>query len=239
MEKDHSGLETLELFANAPHFNKWLFENISSYCQGNILEIGSGIGNISKLLLQQNLQVTLSDLRKDYCEQLLLDFGKNSNLQNVLQIDLSLKDFEKKYEQSLHKFDTVIALNVIEHIEDDNLVINNCKKLLKPNGRLIILVPAFMKLYNSFDKELGHYRRYNKKKLGDLFQTQHLQIIRIQYFNCAGILGWWFTGSILKKKIIPRNQLAIYEKLVPLFRLFDNLLMKRIGLSVIAVGSVE
>jgi len=239
MEKDHSGLETLELFANAPHFNKWLFENISPYCQGNILEIGSGIGNISKLLLQQNMPVTLSDLRKEYCEQLRLRFGENKNLQDVLQIDLSLKDFEKTYQQSLHRFDTVIALNVVEHIEDDSLVISNCKKLLKPNGRLIILVPAFMKLYNSFDKELGHYRRYNKKNLGGLFRAQHLKIIRIQYFNCAGILGWWFTGSILKKKIIPRNQLAIYEKLVPLFRLIDNLLMKRIGLSVIAVGRVE
>jgi len=237
MEKDHSGLETLELFANAPHFNKWLFENISPYCQGNILEIGSGIGNISKLLLQQNLPVTLSDLRKDYCEQLRLLFGQNRNLQNILQIDLSLPDFENVYAKLLHQFDTVIALNVVEHIEDDKLVINNCRKLLKPNGRVIILVPAFMKLYNSFDKELGHFRRYNKKNLGRLIQTQQLKIVMMEYFNCAGILGWWFTGSVLKKKIIPGNQLAIYEKMVPLFRLIDKLLMKRIGLSVIVVAS--
>ncbi|MBS1596899.1 MAG: class I SAM-dependent methyltransferase [Bacteroidetes bacterium] len=239
MEKDHSGLETLELFANAPHFNKWLFESISSYCQGNILEIGSGIGNISKLLLQQNLPVTLSDLRKEYCDHLRAHFEKSSNLQNVLQIDLSLTDFENVYRQSLYQFDTVIALNVIEHIEDDKLVISNCKKLLKPNGRIIILVPAYMSLYNSFDKELGHFRRYNKKSLAELFQSQRLKIARMQYFNCAGIFGWWFTGSVMKKTIIPKNQLAIYEKFVPLFRVMDSILMKRIGLSVIAVGIKE
>lgn len=239
MEKDHSGLETLELFANAPHFNKWLFENISSFCQGNILEIGSGIGNISKLLLQLNLPVTLSDLRNEYCEELRSRFSQDKNLQNVLQIDLSLVDFESVYEQSLHSFDTVIALNVVEHIEDDKLVICNCKKLLKPSGNIIILVPAFMKLYNGFDTELGHFRRYNKKKLGALFTGQGLKILHMQYFNFAGIFGWWFTGSVMKKKIIPRNQLALYEILVPLFRLMDNLLLKRIGLSVIAVGREE
>jgi len=238
IQKDQPGLETLELFANAPHFNQWLYENISHYCQGSILEIGSGIGNISKLLLQQNGSITLSDLRIEYCEQLRLHFGQYKNLLDILRIDLSLPDFANIYPKLLQQFDTVIALNVIEHIEDDKLVINNCKKLLKPGGRIIILVPAFFKLYNSFDEELGHFRRYDKKSLATLLQSQQLKIINIEYFNCAGILGWWFTGSVLKRKIIPRNQLDIYEKMVPLFRFFDKLLLKRIGLSVIAVAGV-
>jgi len=239
MERDHSGLETLELFAHAPHFNKWLFENISSYLQGNILEIGSGIGNISKLLLQTNLPVTLSDLRKEYCDKLQIQFGQEKNLKDIFQLDLSLPDFENVYQHMLHQFDTVIALNVVEHIKDDKLVMSNCKRLLRPKGRVIILVPAFMSLFNSFDEELGHIRRYNGKTLRDLFQTQHLKVLHIQYFNFAGILGWWFTGSVMKRKIIPRGQLDVYEKLVPIFRLTDSLLLKRIGLSVIGVAADE
>jgi SAM-dependent methyltransferase len=133
----------------------------------------------------------------------------------------------------------VIALNVVEHIENDKLAVANCGKLLKPKGRIIILVPACMKLYNSFDKELGHFRRYDKKSLIRLIQTQPLKIVHTKYFNVGGILGWWFTGSILKKKTIPRNQLAIYEMLVPLFRFVDQLLLKRIGLSVIAIASTD
>jgi SAM-dependent methyltransferase len=236
IQKDQSGLETLQLFANAPHFNKWLFDNISPYCQGSTLEIGSGIGNISKLLLQQNLPVTLSDLRLEYCEYLRSHFADNRNLQNVSQVDLSLTDFENVYPQLQHQFDTVIALNVVEHIENDKLAVANCEKLLKSKGRIIILVPAYTKLYNSFDKALGHFRRYDKKSLIRLIQSQPLKIVHTEHFNCGGILGWWFTGSILGKPTIPPNQLAVYEKLVPLFRFIDQLVFKRIGLSVIAVA---
>jgi SAM-dependent methyltransferase len=235
-QKDPAGLETLELFSNAPSFNRWLFESIVPYCQGSILEIGSGIGNISRYLLQQPGPVFLSDLRVEYCDTLRGLFGNSSNLGAVFQLDLSLPDFEDKYAQWMHQFDTVVALNVIEHIRADGLAVTNCKKLLKKNGHLIVLVPAYNWLFNSLDLELGHFKRYQKKSLKKLLESQGMEVSRSRYFNAAAIPGWWFSGSVLKKKIVPYHQLRIYNKLVPLFRMIDRLLMQNTGLSVIAVA---
>ena len=136
----------------------------------------------------------------------------------------------------LGKFDTIIALNVVEHIENDNEAIQNCYQMLKPNGKLIILVPAFQKLYNTLDKELGHFRRYTKISLGNLLEKENLKVVHTSYFNSTGIPGWFFAGSILRRKLIPENELLIFNKLVSIFRLFDKITKYYFGLSVIAVG---
>ena len=233
---DAAGLETLEIFAGTDKFNAWLFETLTRDCKSNILEIGSGIGNISSLLLQKFSQVTLSDLRSEYCERLLEKFHGNGHLKSVEQIDLSEIEFEKKYPRLQESYDSVIASNVIEHIEDDHLAIRNCGKMLKKNGRLAVLVPAYQALYNGFDKELGHYRRYNKKLLTQVFLDEGFEVVHRQYFNFAGIFGWWFSGTVLNKKILPKNQLVLYNKLTPLIKLADRVVMSRAGLSVIVVG---
>jgi SAM-dependent methyltransferase len=203
---DPAGLETLELFEQAPHFNQWLYNEIAPYCRGSILEIGSGIGNISRFFLQQKGQVTLSDLRIEYCNKLRVLFTGRPNLSAVVQLDLSLPDFEQAYPSLLQQFDTVVALNVIEHIENDGLAVSNCRKLLRKNGQLVVLVPAYAGLYNSLDKELGHFRRYSGKRLKNLVEAQGLSVVHTQYFNLAGVGGWWFSGSLLKKNsYLPNN----------------------------------
>jgi SAM-dependent methyltransferase len=234
---DPSGWETLELFANAPAFNRWLFDRISTFCKGEVLEVGSGIGNISGLLMDKQPKISLSDLRIEYCQFLEKKFAANPHLRGVYQIDLSLPDFDSRYPELLYRFDTVIALNVVEHIEQDLRAVQNAKKLLRNEGKLIILVPAGPCLYNTFDRELGHYRRYTKTSVSGLLATARLTQIHANYFNFGGILGWWFSGSVLKKKIIPRSQLKLYNQLVPFFRMIDQLVGQTAGLSVIAVAT--
>lgn len=235
-EEKHAGLETLELFSGADVFNEWLFNNITDYCKGTTLEIGSGIGNISKYLLAQNDKVALSDLSEDYCSILKKKFSHNPNLLAIHQIDLASPEFEEKYGVLFQSFETIVALNVVEHIKNDVLAVDNCKKLLKNDGRLIVLVPAYQFLFNDFDTELGHYRRYTRKSLRLLLEHQQFDVIVTKYFNAFGMIGWWFTGSLLKKKIIPKWQLQFFNKFVPLFKLIDKLLLQRTGLSVIAVA---
>ncbi|HZE83207.1 MAG TPA: class I SAM-dependent methyltransferase [Puia sp.] len=236
-QEDHEiGLETLELFAHTDHFNRWLFGELAPYCKGHILEIGSGIGNISSLILERFDKVSLSDLRDDYCEMLRKRFDRNGNLEKIYTLDLAEKEIGKIFPELLNSFDTILTSNVIEHIKDDRLAIRNCHKLLKPGGRLIVLVPAHHLLYNSFDAMLGHYRRYTRNTLTGLMQNEGFSIAHTRYFNAIGVAGWWFSGTILRKKILPENQLALYEKLIPLIRLADTLTMHRLGLSVIAVG---
>ena len=234
---DPSGWETLELFANAPAFNRWLFDQISPFCKGEVLEVGSGIGNISGLLLDKRLKISLSDLRMEYCAFLEKKFGGNPYLRSVYQIDFSLPDFDSRYPDLLNCFDTVIALNVVEHIEQDLRAVQNAKKLLRNQGTLIILVPAGPSLYNRFDRELGHYKRYTKTMVSGLLTTSGLTQIHANYFNFGGILGWWFSGAVLKKKIIPLSQLKLYNQLVPIFRMIDQLVAHTAGLSVIAVAT--
>ena len=233
---DVAGQETLERFANAPAFNRWLYQNISNYCSGRILEIGSGIGNISSLLLADHQRVTLSDLRQPYCDKLQQRFGQHPHFEGALQLDIAPSDFELHHPELLQQFDTVIALNVVEHIQDDASALNNCKKLLRNNGRLIILVPAYQFLYNTFDEELGHYKRYTRKELGERMRAAGMDLVHTRYFNLAGIPGWWLTGSVMKKKVIPGAQLKIFNSLVPIFRLLDKLVLSKVGLSAIAVA---
>jgi SAM-dependent methyltransferase len=233
---DISGYETLKIFAGANNFNKWLFEQIRSYCRGNVLEIGSGIGNLSELLLQTNNSVTLSDLRSEYCLFLNQRFSDNSRFQGVVQLDLVSSKFERAYPDLIGRFDTIIALNVIEHIRQDEEAIGNCKKLLTDQGRLIILVPAIQSLYNSLDDELGHFVRYSKKKLSKLLTDCNFNVRKVRYFNSPALLGWWVTGSILRNRRITNSQVNLFNRFVPIFRILDKPLNQVIGTSLIAIA---
>ena len=236
VEEDKEGLSTLETISRANKFNQWMFDTIYPYCKGRILEIGSGIGNISQFFVDAKAFITLSDIRENYCSQLKDRFSDASTLEDVILLNLIDPDFERKYANYKNTFDTVFALNVVEHIKDDVLALKNCKFLLKDGGTLLILVPAYQSLYCSFDRELGHYRRYTRKTLSNVFEENHFKIDHYRYFNLVGILGWIFSGKILKKKTIPEGQMGIYNKLVPVFKIFDKIFLRAIGLSVILVG---
>jgi SAM-dependent methyltransferase len=234
---DPVGFETLEIFSETAAINRWTFEKISGFVEGEILEIGSGIGNISKLLLENFKQVSLSDLRQEYCHSLEEKFGGNPNLKGIYQLDLSLPDFKTRYPHLLEKFDTVIALNVIEHIQDDQYAVENACALLGKRGRLIVLVPAIPGLYNSLDRHLGHYKRYSRRLLINLFAKAGLKVEECRYHNAAAIAGWWLDGSLLKKEKITPVKLRIFNRLVPLFKLVDKLATPMTGISLIISGT--
>ncbi len=181
-QSDPSGFETLEAFSQAGEFNRWLYQKIAAYMQGKTLEIGSGIGNISAFLLKDLDDVSLSDLRPEYCRLLQNKFSYNNHLKGVYELDLSLEDFNPKHPELIEQFDTVIALNVIEHISDDLLAIRNAKTLLRKNGKLVILVPAGQWLYNSIDRELGHIKRYSKSGLNEFNGISRTDCYRLPVF---------------------------------------------------------
>ena len=231
-EIDLEGLVTLNVIEKADQFNEWMYSTISPNCNGRILEIGSGIGNISQFFIRDKKEIVLSDLRDNYCEIIKQKYPNNT----IIKIDLVHKDFVNEYKNLIGTFDAVFALNVVEHIEDDVLAIANCKKLLKTGGKLTILVPAYQFLFCDFDVELEHYRRYTKSSLNTIIDKNNLKRKKTFYFNFIGIFGWFFTGKILKKKTIPEGQMGLFNKLVPVFKLADFLTFRKIGLSVICVS---
>jgi len=236
LQEDLTGEATLDVIAQAHRFNQWMYHTIKPYCRGKIFEIGSGTGNISRCFIEDRQQIMLSDFRKAYCNNLATRFGDSPGVLGIEVMDLIDPAFDSKFDRHFGKFDTVFALNVIEHISDDVLALNNCYKLLASGGQVVILVPSYMRLYNPFDRELGHYRRYTKSTLSRVFSKTGFRVIHQQYFNFAGIFGWYFTGTILKKKMIPGNQMRLYNSLLPVIKLVDRVVFHRAGLSTIIVG---
>ncbi|HEY4285648.1 MAG TPA: class I SAM-dependent methyltransferase [Puia sp.] len=232
---DEVGIATLTSISGADRLNTWMFETIQPFVKGKTLEIGSGIGNISTQFVVHGLPLSLSDYSDEYCQYLQKKFAGEPLVQDIVKIDLVDKDFETRHARLLGSFDTIFALNVVEHIEDDGLAVVNCYKLLAPGGHLILLMPAYQALYNGFDKGLGHYRRYTRSKMDKLLSTK-FEVLKTWHFNLAGILGWFLFGTLLRGKNIKEGQMNAYDKLVGIFRLADKVTFNRIGLSVLGVG---
>jgi 2-polyprenyl-3-methyl-5-hydroxy-6-metoxy-1,4-benzoquinol methylase len=234
-QKEGVGLTTLQYLSETTQLNQWMFETIYPYVGGRILEIGSGIGNISSQFVNAGTPITLSDLDAGYCRMLHEKFDREPLVRGIHQVDFAHPFFETAYSPLTGKFDTVFALNVVEHISDDKQAVANARSLLAPGGRLIILVPAYAALYNRLDRNLDHYRRYTRKSVRQLL-SGGFEVLHTQYFNLAGIFGWFFSGTIFRKKNLSAGELGIYNKFVPLFRMADELTLHKAGLSVIAVA---
>ncbi|MFN0189335.1 MAG: class I SAM-dependent methyltransferase [Bacteroidia bacterium] len=232
-EHDEEGLHTLEAISFAHNFNKWMFEQVQPYMNGRILEIGSGIGNISQYFIDEKSEIILSDVREEYCSALHQKFPKNQ----VLLLDLVHPDFDHVYSHLLGSFDSCFAMNVIEHIEEDHLAMKNLVSLLKVGGKVLILVPAGPILYNDIDRGLFHFRRYTASMMNQLFQSAPLLMEKQWMFNALGIPAWFFGGKIMKKTEVEGGQMNLYDKLIPISRFLDWITFRKIGLSIIALAT--
>lgn len=223
-------MQALETISRANRFNKWMFEKIEPYIGKKILEVGAGTGNITQFLLDKG-EVTCLDISAK-CIGALKERFSNSERISVFLSDISnLDNF-----WGGRIFDTVVCLNVLEHIKDDEEALSNMVSLLKKKGRLILLLPAYRWLYGSLDKNSGHYRRYESIGIYRKFKKLDLVLEKEMYFNLLGILGWFLNGKIIKRKILPSTQMKFYDLSVPFFRLIENFLQAKIGLSLISIA---
>jgi SAM-dependent methyltransferase len=134
------------------------------------------------------------------------------------------------------KFDTIICLNILEHLENDRVAVENMSSLLEPGGKLIILVPALKTLYGSIDISFEHLRRYNKKELKSLINGQNMEIVKFYYLNFLGLLGWFINGRILKKKELPEKQTKLFDELVPFLSFAEKIIIPPLGQSLILIA---
>ena len=227
--RDPVGAATLERMATAQAFNRWMYQRLEPWIGRRVLEVGSGIGNLSQFFADRE-RVVLTDTDAGYREILRARFGHRAN---VAVRELSLPDVPA--DLVAEHVDTIVCLNVLEHIEDDRRALTAMRGLLAPGGRLVLLVPALPFLYGTLDRALGHYRRYTRSLLRERYAEAGLSTRRLEYFNLAGMPGWWFVGKVLRREVIPQGSLGLYDKLVPWFRL-ERLLPWRIGQSLIAIG---
>ena len=228
---DQVGAATLERMAAAPRYNRWMFDRLRPWVGCRVLEIGAGIGNMSAFLVDRE-RVVLTDTERYYLGRLRERFADQPHV-SVAELRLPAVSPGLVAEG----LDTVVCLNVLEHIEDDRGSLEAMHRLLVPGGRLVLLVPSLRALYGTLDEALGHFRRYVPDELSEKLQAAGFRLRHLEYFNLAGVPGWWVAGRVLRRRLIPTGALRWYEALVPLFRL-ERLLPWRIGQSLIAIGEV-
>ena len=217
--EDKYGSKILARLSRADKFNSWMADTIRPYVGQNVLEIGSGIGNLTKELVPRK-KYCVSDINPLYLE-ILKNFNHNKPYLTVSYLDIEdVSEFKK----SEKMFDTIICLNVIEHLDDDRGVLNNIADLLESNGRAVILVPRGKFLYGSLDKILGHKRRYSKKMLKELTNQSDLKLDEIIQFNSVSTIPWLLNGRLLKKRTFGLFQIFMMNLLTPIFRKIDKFL---------------
>jgi SAM-dependent methyltransferase len=231
---DVIGSKTLEVMHQARRYNAWQYRRIAPYLGRRVCEIGSGIGNMSELLLTGDRELLLlTDQDEGYLELLRRRFAANP-LVKVERLGLPDPDAARRLEQ--YRLDTVVALNVIEHIQHDLGAMATIRELLEPGGRFVMLVPAMPALYGSLDRGLGHVRRYTRSLVASRLSEAGLRVDRIFYFNLVGAAGWWFNARVLRREVIDAVQVRCFDALVPVLRLEDAAPLP-FGLSLISVAT--
>ena len=134
-------------------------------------------------------------------------------------------------------FDTIVCMNVLEPIEDDRGTLSRFLDLLRPGGKLVLLVPAHRWLFNPLDSHDGHFRRYESDELNEKIRTAGFDIVHESQFNLFGILGWFLNGTILRRKELPAGQMGLFNAIAPLLFGFERLIGPPAGLSLLAVGA--
>lgn len=226
------GHVTLARMAKLDAYNRWLHDFYEKFLGNRILEIGSGFGNMTRFFAGRE-RVIASDLDPVACETLRAAYRDSPHLTvDSLRFPLSPSERDRLRGE---KLDTVICLNVLEHIENDAAALSDFHALLQPGGRLVLIVPALPKLFGSLDEALHHFRRYGKDDLTARITTAGFQLEEVRFLNCPGVLGWYLNSRILKRRVLPRGQLKAVNLLMPLLRR-EIAHPPSVGMSLLAVG---
>ena len=227
----HPGLETLLRMNRLKNYNLWIFENIKPFLGKKILEIGAGIGNITKYILDKEL-IVATDVSGEYIIYLKNRFFISERKLKILKLDITVTADHRLDE---YEFDTVLCLNVLEHIQDDKLALKNIYGIMKKGARLILLVPAMKNIYGNLDEKLNHFRRYGKNELITELLDKGFIIERTSYFNLIGAFGWFLSSKLIRRKVLPRFGLFIFDQLVPIIKL-ERFFRIPFGLSLIVIA---
>ncbi len=183
-----------------------------------MLEIGAGMGNMTRHLCPRRQLYVATDVSTGYVDHLRNIFRHRPAV-HIARLDATEPQDFVPFQQQM---DTVVCLNVLEHIEDDAATLRSIRTLLEPGGRLILLVPNDPRAYGTVDKEIGHYRRYTPDHLRNLMTESGYEMEQILNFNRVSMPAWRINGQILKKRTLSRSALTAFDKLVWLWRKIDS-----------------
>jgi len=215
---DGHGSEILMRLNRAPRFTKWMADVIKPYLGNRVLEIGAGIGNMTLNLIPRTMYWA-TDINPEYLDY-LEDMRSTRPYLHVGYTNGMVGDSFPTEKA----FDTVVCLNVVEHLSDDVGALRNMYNALENGGRAIILVPNGPGLMGTLDEVLGHCRRYTPEQLISVGQQAGFRIEKLLKFNRAGVPAWWLNGKILRRTTFGTVQIRVLNVLTPIFRLIDAFL---------------
>jgi glycosyltransferase involved in cell wall biosynthesis len=231
--EDEYGSHILHELEQVHRFNRWMAEEVGRHVGERVLETGAGIGNITHWLLPRERYVA-SDVNPHYLRY-LENFAVGKPYLEVAKVDL---DQAADFELWREAFDTVICLNVLEHVPDPDRALRHIASALEPGGRLVLYVPRGPRLYSSLDEVLEHRCRYRPEELRRELEGAGFTVESMRPFNRAGVPGWWWNGKVLHRRRFSRFQLKVFDWTVPVLRRLDRFLPWP-GLGILAVARKE
>jgi glycosyltransferase involved in cell wall biosynthesis len=213
---DEYGSAMLSRLSRATRFNTWMADTIRGYCGQRVLEIGAGVGNLTQSLIPRTEYVA-SDINPLYLETLANLQGERPYLKTTF---CDVTD-GASFPRTEGGFDTVICLNIIEHVKDDLGALRNVGGVLGEGGRAIILVPQGEWNYGSLDEVLGHVKRYTRETLGKLAADGGFEVEEMIEFNRVGTAAWFLNGKVLRRRHFGLFQVLTLNAITPLMRATD------------------
>jgi SAM-dependent methyltransferase len=221
----------LEAMSFATNYHTWIVEEFKPFLGHRVAEIGAGTGNFTSLLIKEEIEY-------------LCSFEPSTNMYSILEerfkgkqkVEISNHFFNEAGHNYESCFDSVIYVNVLEHIKEDARELSYVRNSLKKGGYFLGFVPALSWLYSNLDKKVGHFRRYKKPDLIKLVEQAGFKIIKVKYFDLAGILPWFIYFVILKKSITGAK-VSLYDKaVVPIMKKIEGLIPPPLGKNILIVA---
>ena len=229
-KEDEYGSHILVELERTRRFNLWMGDTLRPFIGDRVLEIGAGIGNLTNQFIPRDLYIA-SDINPNYLHYLRsYSFGKP--YLRVMEIDAANPEHFHDLE---NQFDTVVMLNVLEHLADEQQALRNLWSALQPGGRAIVLVPQHPGLYGTLDKALEHRKRYTPADFEAALTQAGFRVEKMFDFNRFSAPGWWLNGKVLRRKKFSRIQLKLMDTLIPVLKRVEGL-WPWSGVSVIGIG---
>lgn len=216
--------EVLDVMEGAPNYNRWLFERCEPHLGRRVLDAGAGIGTFT-LMAAPGREVVALEPDPELVPTLR---RRVESLANVTVVEGVADDVTGE-------FDSIVCLNVLEHIRDDQAALRRFHDLLAPGGCLLLLVPAHPFLYGAIDRALHHERRYSEPMLRERLRVAGLEVRTLRHVNPVGTVGWFVSSKLRRQEQVPSGPLKLYDRLVPALRVLDRVDVG-VGLSLWAVA---
>jgi SAM-dependent methyltransferase len=212
---------------SSPNYKRWIAELIDPHLGHRVLELGAGTGAVTRLYADGR-EVVAVDLSTECVTSMRQRFAANPNI-SVVQGDL------RQLNAPEDRFDSVLMVNVLEHMQNDDEVLARLPSVLVPGGRIVIYVPALNGLYGKWDRQVGHFRRYSKWRLREVAKVAGLELIELRYVNALAIPAW-FAFSHTEVDRTQGGGLSIWDRTgVLLTRALERRIPPPIGLNLLGV----